>query len=106
MGKTLEPGTLIHGTMRHEDLIPAFVEALRALDKGTLRPAQEDILDDITRNMAHPGWYETEDADLALHEDLFFILCGYAPEGYYFGTHNANSSDWGCWPCDEEMEEL
>ena len=54
----------------------------------------------------HPGWYETEDADLALHEDLFFILCDYAPEGFYFGAHNANSSDWGCWPCDEEMEEL
>ena len=106
MGKTLEPGTLIHGTMRHEDLIPAFVEALRALDKGTLRPAQEDILDDITRNMAHPGWYETEDAALALDEDLFFILCDYAPAGYYFGTNVGDGSDFCCWPCDENMEEI
>jgi len=42
-------------------------------------------------------WWDSEDAHWYL-EGLFDALNDLAPEGYYFGSHEGNGSDYGFWP--------
>src|SRR4051812_35506783 len=90
-------GTISHGTLKAEDLIPAFAEALAArLDEleeeqhgrgrspsGELRRAFED-LEQVELRMGTRGYYDTEDANEDL-EWLQELLEYYAPPGHYFG---------------------
>ena len=82
------PGTLIHGTLRTEDLIEAFRAELSRIDsiaEAAIVPADDP---------------ESEDAQYELDE-LFEVLDRYAPEGYYFGAHEGDGSDFGFWPIEE-----
>jgi len=101
----LEPGeTVIHGTLRPQDLIPAFLDALcvlapAAYSQLTLRPFGpipsyvQDEGDDSE------WWYSEEAWDLL--NDLTDALNDCAPEGYYFGAHPGDGSDFGFWKGDE-----
>lgn len=91
-------GTLSHGTMRPADLIPAFLEAIRHTDEycqmltGPFGIVPSDAsLDDTDE------WWDSENAGYLLDE-LFDILNAYAPDGYYFGSHLGDGSDYGYWP--------
>jgi hypothetical protein len=98
--------SVIHGTLRNQDLIPAFLEVVLQLDPdtpmaliNTMHPcvpqyAQED--DD------HEWWY-TETAYWVL-EQLDEVLNEYAPDGYYFGAHEGDGSDFGFWRIIDEEE--
>lgn len=89
-------GTVSHGTMRKEDLIPAFVETLHALDTN------EEHTDLIAEACDLDHDYDSEQADYIL-DDLFDALDALAPDGYYFGAHPGDGADYGFWPvdCDE-----
>lgn len=77
---TPTPGTIIRGTMRAEDLIPAFhAELARVIPLGTR----------LDPPLPEWGWIEVE----ALIDDLNT----YAPEGLYFGAHPGDGADWGWW---------
>ena len=96
-----------HGTLRNQDLIPAFLEAVLQLDPDTpmalinttmpeeLREAPQD-------NDDHEWWY-TETAYWVL-EQLDDVLNDYAPDGYYFGAHEGDGSDFGFWKIIDEEE--
>jgi len=96
-------GTISHGTLRPQDLIPAFLEALR-----TLNPA---AYDQLMFGSGHPPipayalededaeWWHSEDASWVL-ESLGDALDESAPEGHYFGAHEGDGSDFGFWPID------
>lgn len=96
----MNTGTLIHGTHRLQDLIPTFINALEgtnpqaleriALSYGLQLETLRELDDD------HP-WWDSEDASEMLNEDLFNALNEVAPEGYYFGTHPGDGSDFGFW---------
>lgn len=43
--------------------------------------------------------WSSDDVDIFLLE-LNNILESYAPEGYYFGTHIGDGSDFGFWKCE------
>jgi len=96
------------GTLRPEDLIPAFIHAL------------EERLDDAEaqgHNTAHmrryireieerietiPDYYETADANWDL-AGLYDALNDYAPDGMYFGAHEGDGALYGFWPIEEEV---
>lgn len=89
-------GTISHGTLREEDLIPAFVAELRRL-RGALPKA-------IARHYA--AWDSLvngaattrEDVDGAgLVNDLCDALQEFAPDYFYFGAHPGDGSDFGFW---------
>lgn len=94
-----EPGTISHGTMREEDLIPDFVAELRRLGH------EDGELDEIEARLeAHDTvpYYGTEEAGWDLNEYLFEALNEHAPEGHYFGSHPGDGSDYGFWPNEED----
>tara|TARA_R110002020_G_scaffold167780_3_gene356256 strand:- start:721 stop:1023 length:303 start_codon:yes stop_codon:yes gene_type:complete len=83
-------GSISHGTLRPEDLIPAFLSVLSDLD-----PASAAKI----RRRFYPfteGWYDSEEALWAL-EDLFDALDACAPKNYLFGSHEGDCSDFGFW---------
>ena len=105
-------GTVSHATLRSEDLIPAFMQVLEKYDRNTFyRLCKEYDIDHDTYeklSQAYVGgplrrdksFYESEDCD-CLMEELFDALGEIAPEGYYFGSHPSDSSDYGFWPIEE-----
>ena len=76
---SLKDQTIIHGTMRSEDLYPAFRSLLLLLDPEKAQGYSEDL--------------DSFEILLALMDDL----CVVAPEGYYFGSHPGDGSDYGFW---------
>jgi len=106
-------GTVIHGTHRLQDLIPACIKALDARKEtlsltGKLRSSEfgwlDDRLGEIERRMEREGYWESADAAWDI-EWLFNELNNLAPEGTYFGAHEGDGTDYGYWPVEEELEE-
>jgi hypothetical protein len=93
------PGTVSHGTLRPEDLIPHFAETLE--DFASEAYAVEVKADEhielarkvkglILDRMSPEGIEETL-------TDLFEALDTYAPAGHTFGAHEGDGSDFGYW---------
>lgn len=82
-----EVGSISHGTLRDEDLIDAFASWLEAVDRKGFREWMEENTDE-------DGYIVTDEWTL---NDLFETLDNYAPEGYYFGAHGGDGSDFGFW---------
>jgi hypothetical protein len=88
--KTPKIGSISHGTMRPEDLVPAFRSAILYLDP------ENEFANDLPQFMAAPGYYESEASTYDL-EDLTNILESLAPPYCYFGSHPGDGSDFGFW---------
>jgi len=100
MSAKIELGTLIHGTLRDEDLLQAFSDELARIDEAKFR--------DVIKADAH---LFAESANLTAAEiveqlgeyvtdvinDLMDALNEYAPDGYYFGAIEGDGSDFGFW---------
>ena len=94
-------GSLSHGTMRTQDLLPEFLDAIRDTAEYAQLIAQpfgvipaHAIDDDLNE------WWHSEDASFVVDE-LFDVLDSYAPDGYYFGAHPGDGSDYGFWVIEE-----
>lgn len=87
-------GTVSHGTMRAENLIPCFASLLKELDNEGY---YSDLIDEAD-NMKD---FESDKAYLLL-DNLWDALADYAPAGYYFGAHPGDGADYGFWPVDCE----
>jgi len=91
--------SISHGTLRWQDLVPAFLNALSDID-------EEKFLAVVFPNRMPSGYdfahedsdyWHSEDCMLAL-DDLLNALDECAPEGYVFGAHPGDGSDFGFWP--------
>lgn len=107
-------GTIIQGTYRNQDLIPALIEEFRTADEekfqawerwthslltdGTSRhaAAASDLLSDRDNPSDDNPWWDSEEATELL-DDLFDRLDDLAPEGAYFGAHVGDGADFGYW---------
>lgn len=85
------------GTLLAEDLIPAFLNALKNLNYKEYQsfiawPYQ------LLERMPPKGdsWWESEEA-MDILNDLFDTLNNNAPEGYYFGTLEGDGAAFGFW---------
>lgn len=87
--KELLSQTISHGTMRPEDLIPKFLEVLEELNPKVGESAKR--------------WNELaiQEAQSQFLSELFDLLDQEAPEGFYFGPHPGDGSDYGFWQQEE-----
>ena len=87
----IDLGTVSHGTMRSEDLIPCFRSVLSDLDRNTneytVLLLDAMMLTDYDSDEAQYIWEELADA-----------LNELAPSHCYFGAHEGDGSDYGFWP--------
>jgi hypothetical protein len=87
-------GTLIHGTLQEEDLIPAFLDAIAAVNPVEAAELRMNYADEIKRADPEFCW-----------EKLVDTVNRYAPPFTFFGGHPGNASDFGIWPNDEQIRE-
>ena len=87
--KELLNQTISHGTMRPEDLIPKFLEVLEELNPKVSESAKR--------------WNELaiQEVQSQFLSELFDLLDQEAPEGFYFGSHPGDGSDYGFWQMEE-----
>tara|TARA_R110000824_G_scaffold19392_4_gene75136 strand:+ start:46 stop:360 length:315 start_codon:yes stop_codon:yes gene_type:complete len=97
--KAIADQTVIHGTLRTEDLVEAFTDEYERLGG---RPFNVELF------RSHLVWQsdgpsETKEETLSYDlEDLFSLLNELAPEGTSFGAHEGDGSDFGFWTHEEE----
>jgi hypothetical protein len=91
--------SLSEATMRPEDLMPCFIYAIRQIDPDN-KPLM-DSMDKLEQDIEKEGYFDTEDCSWDL-DYLFDTLNELAPDGYYFGSHPGDGSDYGFWECEEE----
>lgn len=101
LNETGNPGSLIHGTHRNEDLIPVFMSEIFRNDPQKAREiwkSSPNLLQALCDKQAGVGtnWWNSEEATEICME-LQDALQNYAPEGHYFGTHMGDGSDFGYW---------
>ena len=99
MSKTII-GTVSHGTMRIQDLIPTFIDTLSAIWPEAYEQILASPFPPVPAYVMEEGddspWWNSLEASYIL-EDLFERLQDAAPEGYYFGAHPGDGSDYGFW---------
>lgn len=94
--------TVIHGTLRPQDLVPAFLEVIKETPEyqqimfQVNPPDYIRVLTDPTADENDPVW-DSEEMAHFLNETLWDVLNSYAPDDYYFGCTEGNGSDFGYW---------
>lgn len=96
---TITPGTLIHGTLRPQDLLPAF-----AREYARVTGTQEselylecDVPASALKRDSHFWWISEDAAELI--DRLVDLLTEQGQyQGYYFGNTEGDGSDFGWWP--------
>jgi hypothetical protein len=97
--RTLEIGTIIHGTMRVQDTMPAL---LSALDGIALSAKDRRKCNELQRDL--DAW-SSDDAEEELYETLIPLAESYVPDYCYLGSHPGDGSDLGVWPCEEIFDD-
>lgn len=100
----IQEGTVIHGTHRPEDLIPAFMGEIEYHNPTRFRQLlnqSRHILLMLARD-DYDG-LRSEEVSYFLNETLFDAMDELAPEGFYFGAHPGDGSDFGYWRVEEEV---
>ena len=109
MSKLLSIGSISHGTMRNEDLVPAFFDALESVDKKHARSIKREYSKALrklagvnVRNYSEEQY--SEDLTYLVNEDLFNALCDHVPAYTYFGSHVGDGADYGIWVDTESID--
>ena len=108
-------GTVSHGTLRVQDLLPAFLDTLNQLDPSTYSSMILELDSEYRRSATPVGiacygggyckgldlcdddpWWESERA-FELLTEVFDALDDRAGEGRFFGSHPGDGSDFGFW---------
>lgn len=110
INEAMQPGSISHGTMRNEDVLPSIMSTLFKEDPQKAReiwqenPDFFEALCDKASGIDNP-WWNSEDANY-ISEELFDVMNDYSPEGHYFGSHPGDGSDYGYWPDDEHLDDV
>lgn len=110
-------GTIIHGTHRPQDLLPSFLDALRAIGEDFKYPDRDTARAEYAQLVAMPfgfipshaqedenaDWWRSEECTARL-EEISELLFSHAPPFAYFGTLEGDGSDFGFWPDWDQIE--
>ena len=88
--------TVIRATLRPQDLIPAFLGVIKDTPEYT-QIAMSQVPPSYAIGDDEDDWWDGEECSFFLNEVLFDVLNDYAPNGYYFGAHEGDGSDFGYW---------
>lgn len=108
---TFVGASIIHSTLRSEDLLPAFFELLKSFDPEKAEeikkrfPDMEKALKALEDGEINISYFETEESTYLINEVLWNELNKFAPEGFYFGSNEGDLSDFGFW-LTEDMYEI
>mgnify|MGYP003147464050 CR=1 FL=1 len=106
----IEFGSISHGTLRHEDLIPCFIEYFEEI--ATSEKFKLDVIGNLIYTDYHgfenvpESYWDSEDAQFDL-EALFDAINEVVMESLpysYFGAHEGDGSDFGVWFDSESFE--
>lgn len=99
-------GSISHGTMRTEDLLPLFARELETLARiNKVRHLHASLLHSAQRIERARDWDGAE--AISTLDALCEALDDYAPMYCRFGAHEGDGSDYGFWPPDgEELENM
>jgi len=89
-------GSVSEGTLRNQDLLPAFLDALEEHDKATADKIESDVPETAWSDDNDPFW-ESEECGWII-EELFDQLNNHCPPYVTFGAHPGNGSCFGFWP--------
>lgn len=110
-------GTVSHGTLLTNDLVEAFADELEAMVvdlAGQGGEGTQDLLRDARDWLATtaenaPLLFRAVDWEATRREQgdelvvaLMDDLNEYAPDGFYFGAHPGDGSDFGWWPVEDD----
>ena len=101
-------GSVSHGTMVSSDLIESFSPILRQYNPAAFAAMESDLaileksLEDTGYGMRYNSEKSRELASMVLNEDMFNAMQEIAPQGFYFGSHPGDGSDYGFWQVDPE----
>ena len=119
MTQTATIGSISHGTLKTEDLLTAFADALETLVKNdpdmtgdgslalrvtAIREARQLV--ELSNELGDAWDGNHEELALDALDSLREWLDGYAPPYCYFGTTEGDGSDFGFWPSLDAIEEL
>jgi hypothetical protein len=96
--KTGKIGTVSHGTIRTEDLIPALLAELEWLD-------EDSEWTDLIQRADKIENFDSNEAEDTL-EELFDAIQQYCPPYCFFGGHIGDSSDFGYWVLESISEDF
>lgn len=101
----LLPGTISHGTLKLDDLLEKFANTLALHSHGKNRDLIREslMLAAEIREPEEPHDPEWTSAHICLDE-LSSALNDLCPDGYYFGAHEGDASDFGVWPSESDEE--
>lgn len=103
---TIEPGTIIHGTLRECDLIPAFMDTLRDFAPAHAARITDEYGAAFIERCSTDGEMDYTligemERQAYLLDDLFEALDSIAPDGHYFGAHEGDGADYGFWSIED-----
>lgn len=100
-------GTVSHGTMRPQDILPACMDVLAEYAPDAygnlvdaIRDSAEMTYESLIAN-DDSDWWRSDDCDWILNEDIWLAMQDIAPDGFYFGSHPGDGSDFGFWSDDD-----
>jgi len=102
MDKQIQMGTVSHGTMRNEDLIPSFAAELAYYTGDEEWAILFGEIEDMETSDNYD--WDSDRAQEVLFE-LFDALDGLSPAYCYFGENEGDGSDYGFWICRDSIEE-
>lgn len=88
-------------TLRSQDLLPKFMDALGVLDPGRRDDIMADVPGSALSDESDP-WWSSEDCSFLLNEELFDALNEAAPEGFCFGSNEGDGACFGFWPLEDD----
>ena len=103
---TVEIGTVSHGTMRAEDLIPTFACILERENPAMLETIRAEYADTFAEMDSDDfdGFEDYETANWLL-ESLFDAMDVISPPYCYFGASEGDGADYGFWPSIDSLED-
>ncbi len=99
-------GSLSHGTMLAEDLIPTFADEIERLLKcqpKSFKRKEYRRLINYAKSVMRSGFSNSDYHDDVL-DKLFDALSDFSPPYCYFGANEGDWSDYGFWPCLDDIE--